>query len=626
MFRLFAVIVIFVIMIFLGVFALFENPLPKADFTYAIGDSIETLDPAQMSWHDENQLAMGLWEGLVSYHPKTLEPVEGVAYVPPRISADGRVYTFELRKDARWSNGDPVTAADFIRGWRRAIEPGIAKDYKFLLLDHIQGAKDYYDWRNQAVGILTHLRDLQDKKKPLAEVLTEEPNFLEILNIFSPPSEPPHWPTIAERFRQHHLAEMDTEFANVGIQALDAHHLQVRLLRPVTYMLDLFGWVTFMPVHESIEILRVRDDPIVNDLTLWAYDPQWTKPDYHRNGYPGLVSNGPFYLNQWRFKRYMLLRRNPYYWDQKNVPSATMMVRIITEKNTAWLSYERGEVDWLDYLSTLDFTPTLIEQAKQQIRDDIHVSQSFASYFYNFNCKKRVVNDMPNPFLDARVRLAFTLAVDKEAIVTQVRKLGNPAAYHIVPPNSIVGYECSEGPRYDPARARQLLADAGYPEGKGLGALEILYNTGHDHETPAQAIAEMWRKNLGVEITLRGKEVKTFAEDKKNQRFLIARAGWFGDYMDPTTFLDLMRKDNGNNDSGFYDPDYEALMDEAAATLDPGQRLNILARAENLLLQEQMPILPIYYYVNVHAFRPNVKGLYTNARDTHPLKHIFVEH
>ncbi len=623
--RLFVVVVILVIMIFLGVFFLFEHPLPKADFTYAIAGSIETLDPAQMSWHDENHLAMGLWEGLVTYNPKTLEPVEGVAYIPPRISTDGCVYTFELRKDARWSNGDPVTAADFLRGWRRAIEPGVAKDYMFLLLDYIQGAKDYYDWRNKAVGVLTHLRDVQDGKKELEEVLEEDPNFLEILNIPAPPSEPSNWSEVAERFRHKHRAQMDAEFAKVGIQALDAHHLQVKLLRPVTYILDLFGWVIFMPVHESIEMLRVTDEPKVTDLTLWAYDPQWTKPEYHHNGYPGLVSNGPFHLTQWQFKRFMLLRRNPYYWDQKTVRSASIMVRIITEKNTAWLSYERGEVEWLDYLSSLDFTPTLIEQAKQGIRDDIHVSQSFASYYYDFNCKEKTVNGMPNPFLDSRVRMAFALAVDKEAIVTQVRKLGNPPAYQIVPPHSIPGYACPEGPRYDPKRARHLLAEAGYPEGKGLGPVEILYNTGADHDIPAQAIAEMWRKQLGVEVTLRGKEVKTFAEDKKNHRFLIARASWYGDYMDPTTFLDLLRKDNGNNDSGFYNPEYEALMEQAATTLDRQERLHILAQAENLLLQREMPILPLFYRVDVLAFRPNVKGLYTNARDTHPLKYIYVE-
>jgi len=623
--RLFAIAVILFIMVLVAVLALHERPLPEADFTYAVLDSIETLDPAQMSWHDENQLAMGLWEGLVTYHPKTLEPVEGVAHLPPQLSADGRVYTFQLRKDARWSNGDPVTAVDFIRGWRRAIEPGTAKDYMFLLLDNIRGAKEYYDWRNDAVRILTHLRDLRQGNKNISEVLTEYPDFLEELNVPWPQHQTPNWAAIADRFRQNHREQMESEFAKVQIKALGDHQLEVTLIQPVAYMLDLFGWVTFMPVHESIDTLRVTDDPVVRDLTLAVYDSQWTKPNYHRNGYPGLISNGPFFLEQWQFKRYMLLRRNPYYWDKKNVRSETTMVRVISEKSTAWLSYERGEVDWMDFLSTLDFTPTLIEQVNQGRRNDIHAGQSFANYYYNFNCKDKLVNGIANPFLDARVRMAFTLAVDKEAIVTQVRKLGNPAAYHIVPPNSIPGYECPEGPRYDPDRARQLLAEAGYPQGQGLDAVEILYNTGQDHETPAQAIAEMWRKNLGVEVTLRGKEVKTFAEDKKNQRFMIARAGWFGDYMDPTTFLDLMRKDNGNNDSGFYHPEFETLMEQAAATLVPQQRMKLLAQAENLLLQDQMPIMPIYYYVNVHAFRPNVKGLYTNARDTHPLKYIYVE-
>ncbi|MBN1846725.1 MAG: peptide ABC transporter substrate-binding protein, partial [Sedimentisphaerales bacterium] len=467
--RVLTVLLIVLGILLIGLLACYQSPPPRAYLVYALGDSIETLDPAQMSWHDENQLAIALWEGLVSYHPQTLEPVEAVAYLPPQISADRRVYTFGLRPEARWSNGDPVTAADFVRGWRRAIEPGTAKDYKFFLLDNIEGAKDYYQWRSRAVRLLTILRDLQqDKAIPPAD-------WQWLDDQLDPDGRTDDsWSDLADRIRQEHLEQMDQHFARVGIEVVDPHRLRVTLTRPVSYMLSLFAWVTFMPAHRSVELLR-EDDPALSDLTLCSYDSQWTKPDYHHKGYPGLITNGPFYLADWQFKRHLLLKKNPHYWDRDRVPAESIMARIILEKNTAWLSYERGEVDWLDYVSNLDFAPTLVEQARRHRRDDIHVCPSFATYFYNFNCRSRRPDGSPNPFSDWRVRMAFSLAVDKEAIIKNVRKIDTPVAHHIIPPDSIAGYSSPPAPSYDPARARRLLAEAGYPGGQGLGTVEILY-------------------------------------------------------------------------------------------------------------------------------------------------------
>ena len=221
--------------------------------------------------------------------------------------------------------------------------------------------------------------------------------------------------------------------------------------------------------------------------------------------------------------------------------------------------------------------------------------------------------------------MAFNLAVDKQAIVDQVRKQGNPPAWNFIPPGSINRYSGPEGPGYDPARARTLLAEGGYAGGAGLPTIEILYNTGHGHEFVAQAVAEMWQNELGVSVTLRGKEVKSFADDKQNQRFMVCRAGWFGDYGDPTTFLDMLVTDNGNNDSAFSDARYDELMARAAETRDFDERMGLLAAAETILVDEQVPILPIFHYVNLQAFRTEVKGLYPNARNMHPFKHLYVD-
>jgi len=599
-----------------GFLALRERPLPQADFTWAMGDEVRTLDPAQTAWNYDIRLALGLWEGLTSYEPRTSAPIEGVAYLPPQVSGDGRTCVFTLRPEARWSNGDKVTTGDFVRGWRRAIEPGTARDYAMLVADHLDGAQDYMAWRNEAVRVLAVLRDL-------ARGRAVSPENRTFLARQAPESrqEQADWAGLAAAFRRKHLAQMEERWARVGVRALDAEHLEVRLVRPTAYFLELTAFSTFLPIHESIELLRERESPEVTDLTLVTYDPQWAKPDYHRRGYPGLITNGPFRLADWQFKRYMLLERNRHYWDVARVPSAHLLVRNMPEPGTAFLAYERGDVDWLDDLTRLDFAPALAEQARQGRRTDIHIVPAFGTYFYWFNCLERLPDGQANPLADRRVRLALTLAVDRRAIVDKVAKMGNPVARNLVPPETIAGYACPPGPDYDTHRARQLLAEAGYPGGAGLPTLEILYNTGYFHDKPAQAIDEMWRRNLGVQVSLRGKELKAFDEDKHNHRFLVIRASWYGDYSDPTTFLDMLVTGNGNNDAAFSNARYDGLIRQAAQCLDPARRLAILAQAEQMLVEQEAPFLPLYYYVNALAYRPEVQGIYPNARNMHPLKY-----
>ena len=611
-----------IILIFLALIAfvvhasLRSKQMPQADFTTEFMDSLKTLDPAGMHWVDEGLVAMALWEGLAAYHPETLEPISGVAKLPAQVSDDGLTWLFELRPDARWSNGDPVTAADFVYGWRRAIEPGTAGVYVSLITDHIAGAKDYSHWRNQAVRTLLLLKDIQTKKNLSAS----DRNFLDAQSLPSTPDPQTDFYEIFQQFRQFHLSQTDQAFTQVGMKALDPQHLQVHLTRPISYLLDLLAFTTFMPIHQgSLELLRDHDE----ELTLWTYDSQWVKPDYHRNAYPGLITNGPFCLTDWQFKRYMAFEQNPYFWDQKNVKSQRFIIRIINDPSTSFLAYEQGHIDLYRSVTRLDFAPALVEQARQGLRDDIHVVPAFGTYFYRFNCNDKLPDGRDNPLKDARVRMALNLAVDKQSIVDNVKKTGNPVALNLVPPASIPGYACPPGPELNLKRAKQLLAQAGFPDAAGLPTIEILYNTGGGHEQVAQAVAEMWRKNLGVSSSLKGKEIKSFDEDKNNQNFMVLRASWYGDYTDPTTFLDLMQTHNGNNDGKFSNPDFDRLLSQAAQCPDPSRRLALLSQAENLLMQHHTPILPIYYYVNITAFRPNLKGAIPNPRERYLFKNIY---
>jgi len=192
--RLVAVIVI-LLFITLSVFTVLnKGALPQADFTYAIGDTIKTLDPAHTAWNEDIRIALSLWEGLASYHPKTTKAISGAAHIPPRISTDRMTYTFELRQDARWSNGDRVTASDFVYAWRRA----------------------YSQWRNRAVRALGIMKDLAGAKG----ISEQDEQFIRSLRLPEAEREKPDWQEVARRFREEHIAKMDREFEKVEIRAI----------------------------------------------------------------------------------------------------------------------------------------------------------------------------------------------------------------------------------------------------------------------------------------------------------------------------------------------------------------------------------------------------------------------
>ena len=249
-------------------------------------------------------------------------------------------------------------------------------------------------------------------------------------------------------------------------------------------------------------------------------------------------------------------------------------------------------------------------------RKDIHTVSTFGTYFYNFNCLPRLRDGRPNPFADARVRRAFAMAIDKRTLVDQVRRLGETVATTLIPRGSIPGYRSPAGLGYDPAGARALLAEAGYKDGASFPVtVEILINSEGDHGPVAEFIAKQWQEHLGVQVALVQKEIRVFRDDLKNGNYMVSRAGWYGDYGDPTTFLDISRSDNGNNDRKYSSPEYDALMERAAADSDPRARMRTLEEAERLLMDRDLPMLPLYQYVTLYLFDPDrISGLNPHPR------------
>ena len=616
----------------------------RADLTYLNPSGIHTLDPARMSWTQDIRVALNIWEGLTAYDPRTLEPVEGAAVFPPDISSDRLTYTFRIRRDARWSNSDRVEAEDFVRGWRRGMEPGTAADYSFLFTEHIAGAAQYVRWRTQGVGVLTALSrlargypiDPEDGPRiagwePFATVAADAGVVRPGPDAGDTPwhkwaervsTLPVDWDGLFQTAFQRHADEMDARFAEVGIAAPHPDTFVVRLTRPCPYFLDLTAFATMVPCHRSIELLRGHH--LGRALTpegLVVYDPQWTKPEA-RDDYPGLITNGAYRLAAWKFKRFVRLEVNPHCKGAANITCRTVDMAVYQDVGTAIMAYEAGDLDFLPAMD-VPYEHEIARLARSGERPDFHMCELLATYFYNFNCVSEFVGGVVNPFRDARVRKAFALVVDREAIVSGVLQRGDRPAHSFVPPHSMVGYDPPAGLSMDPDEARRLLAAAGYPAGEGLPPIELLY-TPRD-ELICQAVARMWETQLGVVVVLRAKESKTFGEDRANHRFMIARGNWYADYNDPTTFLNCLATGNGNNDSGYSNPAYDDLLRRADRADSTERRAALLREAERIIVSDDLPILPILHYAAPIAIKPYVKGLYPNPRLLFFFRNVIIE-
>ncbi len=229
---------------------------------------------------------------------------------------------------------------------------------------------------------------------------------------------------------------------------------------------------------------------------------------------------------------------------------------------------------------------------------------------------------MNNPL----VRKALALAIDREKLVKYVVKGGQAPAESFTPPGTGGFHPQSHLPKDSSrvAEAKKLLTQAGFPDGKGLQPIEILYNTSESHKKIAEAIQQMWSENLGVQATLYNQEWKVFLDTQHSKNYMVSRAGWIADYNDPNTFLDMLTTGNGNNHAGWSNPAYDLLIEKAAKELNPKKRHEIFQKAEDILLEE-LPVIPLYIYTRIYLLSPDVQGWFENVEDVHPLKYVWMK-
>jgi oligopeptide transport system substrate-binding protein len=509
-----------------GLFTGCGRQFDEADFTFLNGNDPETVDPALITGQLEFRIVDNLFEGLLRYD-ETGSPVPGVAE-RWETNDDATQYTFYLRDDALWSNGDPVTARDFARSWERALNPATAASYAYQLF-YIKNAEAYSS------------REI-------------------------------------------------TDFSEVGVKALDDRTLRVDLANPTPFFLHLAAFPTLRPVHMP---------------TIEMYGDDWVKPE-------NIVTNGPFNMTAWKLYDRIRFERNPLYWDVENVAFQTVDALAVDDPNTIFNYYHSGLADLM--LDKSSVPVNLIGELQDY--PDFHAAPFLGNYFLRFN----VTNP---PFDDPRVRKAFSLAVDRRRIVEKVTRSGEEPADSLVPPGT-AGYQPPEGLTYNPERARELMAEAGYPGGKAFPSVTYLYNAKEMDKTVAVELQDMFQEVLGVNMTLNQQEWKVYLNSMNELNYDISRSSWVGDYNDPNTFLDMFVTGGGNNRTGWGNEEYDRLIAQAATVTEQEARYALFREAEELLVSEAAVIVPIHYYVGVQLYDDDkLGGIQPNLLDIHPIQDMY---
>jgi oligopeptide transport system substrate-binding protein len=493
---------------------------------------IETLDPHLAKGVPEHKIISAIFEGLVA--PASDDPDADAPGAASEWTHEGFTrWTFKLWPNGRWSDGTPLTAADFVYAYQRILSPDIAADYATML----------YSMKN------------------------------------------------AEAYHKGELKD----FSQVGVQAVGDYELRLTLTGPTPYLLGMLKHYTWFPVPRHVVERHGRMTDRLNP---------WTKPQ-------NLVSNGPFKLKEWRFTHYLAVDRNPHYWDAVNVRLNGIRFYPIDADTTEERAFRDGRLHLTD-LVPIARVPFYRKQEAGPFRADL----TLGTQFLRLNTQRKVLGDV-------RVRRALALAVDREAIVSKVLRAGQVAAHGMTPPKCTAGYETPKMMRLDVPEAKRLLADAGYPDGKDFPRLEVLITQTSAGRTVAEALQEMWKNHLGIKISVLNQEWQVYLDAQRKKNYDIALAGWVGDYPDPTTFLNMFRTGDGNNETGYASAEYDRLVNGAASEADAAARLRMLNQAETLLLQD-MPVVPIYWRVHYYLMRPEVKNFRASVLEHRAYKAIDV--
>jgi len=610
---------------------------------YVSGSEPESLDPQISSGQNEARIYMALYEGLIEYDPKSSAPIPAIAE-RWEVNKDFSEITFHLRRNARFSNGDPITAGDFVYTIRRGLKPDVASPnasqayYIKYAKAYNEGAVFIFDAENQQFLLeKDFLADEAEQKTPPTASGNTLPPKKPGLPLSSQPVESvaAEYPAIPDE----KTPDADTPFhqfmhtpprvvlpadekarkkaldanpklkaavagkqlvpvkaEDVGIEAVDDYTLRMSLAQQAPFFISLMPHQFFRVIHRK---------------TVEQFGHAWTDP---RN----IVTSGPFKLETWKPYDRIVVARDPMNWDAGKVKLDHIVFYMLLDIATMMNLYKAGQIDAM-YNHTV---PAAWLQVVGQMKDFMDAPEAAIDY-YRFNTTK-------GPTKDVRVRKALNMALDKKAMADwrHVKPLTS-----LTPDGIFPGYPQPKGDPFDPDKAKRLLVEAGYgdasgnfdPEKLAATEIEMIANPDGINVSYAEFMQAQWKQSLGLTIQIKIMEAKTFfATQAKLDYKGLSRFGWSADYMDPFTFLGLFYTPTGNNGTGWWDPKYVELLDEANRTVDHQRRYEILAEAEKLLLDAQ-PILPTTVGSTRWMKKPYVKGMYPNATTLIPWKWVYIE-
>ncbi len=490
---------------------------PVQEIVRGNGTEVATIDPHKSQGVPESHVIRDLLEGLVNQDANG-KTIPGIA--ESWETTDNKTFTFHLRKGATWSNGDPVTAQDFVYSWQRAVDPATASPYSWYM--------EYTKMKN-AEEIIAGKKDKSE----------------------------------------------------LGVKALDANTLVVELKTAVPYFVMMTGHTTMKPVHQG---------------TVEKFGDQWTKPE-------NFVGNGAYVVDKWVVNERLVLKRNEKYWDNEHTVLNKVTFLPIENQVAEMNRFLAGEID-ISY----DVPVEHFRRLKKEHPELVSVVGNLCSYYYSFNTKKK-------PFDDVRVRKAISYAIDRNIVSDAIMGQGQKPAYFLTPEitsgfNPVMPAYGEMTQKQRNEEAARLLAEAGYGKDNPL-KFTLLYNTSENHKKVAVAIGSMWKKTLGLDVTLENQEWKTYLSSKDQGDFEVARAGWCGDYNEASSFLTLMVSNNTTGGQHWGNTDYDAIIDKALNSTSEEERSKLYAEAEALMAKE-MPIAPIYQYVKTRLLSPKVGGFPAN--------------
>ena len=502
-------------------------------FTVQLGPNPETLDPALNAAVDGGNTLITIEEPLLIIDENN-EIQPGQAE-SYEVSDDGLVWTFHLRDGLKWSDGSDLTAEDYVYTIQRVLTPATAAQYVSMATDYIKNAQEYYDGTATA--------------------------------------------------------------DDLGVKALDDKTLEITLVQPTSYFIDILSMWTFSPVQKA---------------TVEANGDKWsTEADTY-------ICNGPFKIASMSMNENVILEKNENYWDAENVSLQKITFRYVLDQATALTAYESGEVDGVDSIPSSDFARLKAENA------GVQTSPSYGTVYYDFNCSAEPVNNV-------LVRKAICLAIDRQSIIDNVVQVDAQPAYSFLAPGYAVdGKDITEGRESfglsataDVEGAQAALAEAGYPNGEGFPTLTLSYYDNDTVKKVVEAMAEMLKNNLNINVEVSSNEWSIFYDDVQKGNYQVAAMGWSADYVNPMSFLPLCKTGDSSNNLFYSNADYDALVDQVKAENDPAKAAELTLQAD-AIVSNDYAVLPLYYKSNNYLMHDNISGFYMTSSSNLFFKNVKV--